>query len=498
VVIYKLDFSLINKFDNLDSKNVFKFFFEISKIPRESGNEKKISEYLVDFAAKRDFLCFSDRFNNVVIKKNATKNFESMPAIILQSHMDMVCVKSENSQHDFLNDGIEIIIDDDFLKSNNTTLGADNGIGLAAMLSILDCNDIQHPELECAFTSEEEIGMTGARNFEISLLNAKIFINLDSADSVIICGCSGSDKICINKDFKLSKNFFDSLYKIKISGLHGGHSAIDIDKNYANAIILMAQLLNEILLHFDVLIIDINSGTKENVIPSSGNIELTFDKKNYFKIINIIDKFKKEISENYADGKNIKIEIEVVNDNKDKEKFGIDKKYLRDILDLILIIPNGITSENLILNKMCNSSNIGILKIDHENKKALINLIMRSSSEYYRYFILKKLEKISNVLNFKMQNLSSSPIWEFKNDSRFLNYSRKIYQEIYDNNNNIFEFTSGGLETSFFKKLKSDLEIISIGPDIIDMHSINERVRISSVEKFYIFLKKLLSEIEKY
>ncbi|MDR1150100.1 MAG: beta-Ala-His dipeptidase [Clostridiales bacterium] len=489
-----LNNNFIKYFINLKSRKVFEFFFEISKIPRESGNETKISEYLVNFALKRNFFYFVDKSNNTVIKKRATGDLKESPEIVLQSHADMVCVKKDNFDHNFLTDEIKIKINGDFLISNNTTLGADNGIGVAIMLAILDSKNISHPKLECIFTAQEEVSMIGARNFDMSLINGQTFINLDGTDNYIGCGCVGTSIISLSKKYNLIKNNFNSLYILKINGLYGGHSAVDIDKNRANAIILTADLLSELLEKKDFLIIDINSGLKENVIPSSCSIKITFDKKDYLDIYKIISDFKNKIKKSYVDSESINITVSEI-DTK-TENYGIDKKYLNDILKLIFILPNGVINNNLISGKIgkYDSSNIAVFETDPKNKKISINCMMRSSNKYYHDFNLNKFRIISDVLGFKIDILSETPIWEPNdNKSKLLNCAKKIYREIYNQKAKI-RFSSGALESCFFKTI-NNLEIISIGPNIIDMHSINEKVSIKSIEKFYLFLIGILDNL---
>ena len=231
-------------FDGLEAKNVFKYFKEICEVPHGSGNEKKLSGYLVELAKKNNLYCERDEFNNLLIKKVASQGYENVNGIILQAHMDMVCVKKENSEHDFENDKLELIVDGNFLRAKDTSLGADDGIGVAIILAVLESKDILHPDIEAIFTVDEERSMLGAKNFDISKLKNKIMFNLDSdEEGCFVVGSGGG----LSNEIIYDVNFINSQqesYVLKISNLLGGHSAVEIDKEHANAIILMARILN--------------------------------------------------------------------------------------------------------------------------------------------------------------------------------------------------------------------------------------------------------------
>ncbi|MFR3072562.1 MAG: beta-Ala-His dipeptidase, partial [Paeniclostridium sp.] len=254
---------------NLKSEKVFYFFKQISMIPRNSGNEKNISNYLLKFAKDRNLDVVQDNSFNIIIKKDATKGYEDFPPVIIQGHMDMVCVKSNDSNHDFKIDPLELkLVDNKYLYANNTTLGGDNGIAIAYGLAILDSDDIKHPKLEFVFTTEEETTMNGAQNLDTNLLEGKILLNIDSEEEgVFTLGCAGG--ILMDSELLLEFEEIKSpTYKIEIGGLLGGHSGIQADRKRANANKLMARLLFEFKKEMDINIISIDGGDKYNSIPN--------------------------------------------------------------------------------------------------------------------------------------------------------------------------------------------------------------------------------------
>lgn len=254
--------------ENLEPKKVFYYFEQISKIPRGSGNEKQVSDYLVNFAKEHNLEYIQDDTLNVVIKKNASKGYENAPSIIIQGHMDMVCEKNGDKIHDFEKDPITLLIDGDYIKADNTTLGADNGIAVAYNLALLDDDNIEHPSIEAVFTSDEEVGMNGAYALDTTKLNSKILINIDSEEEgKLLTSCAGGAKATMNIPIKFeAAPKAKAAYTIKIKDLKGGHSGSDIDKQRANAIKLIARVLNN-LKGIDLNLVNISGGAKDNAIP---------------------------------------------------------------------------------------------------------------------------------------------------------------------------------------------------------------------------------------
>lgn len=476
-------------FDDLEAKNVFKYFYKICEVPHGSGNEKKLSDYLVEFAKKNNLYCERDKFNNVLIKKVASPGYENVNGIILQAHMDMVCVKKENSKHDFENDKLELIVDGNFLCAKDTSLGADNGIGVAIILAVLESKNILHPDIEAIFTVDEERSMLGAKNFDISKLKNKIMFNLDSdEEGYFVVGSGGG----LSSEIIYDINFINSQqksYVLKISNLLGGHSAVEIDKERANAIILMARILNELSKKIKFDLADISGGTAGNVIANCCEAVINFDEKDFDLAKKMIDElvecFKNEFG---LYEKNFLVEIY---ECEKKYDVVLDKNNFDKLVQTIFLMPNGLINRNLNLNGIPEtSSNIGLIKIS--NGKIVITSFARSSCESKLDFIFDKLEFLINIFGGKIKILNKLPAWDYKPDSKLIEFCKKNYGDKAK-----IMVTHGGLECSFFKKIK-DVEIISMGPNIFNCHSVNEKLEIASVERLWKFFKKLLANMKNY
>lgn len=444
---------------NKITNRFLELFYKISQIPRESGNEKKFADFLEMFAKENSLECYRDENNNVLIKKNGNK--ENNEPIILQTHMDMVCVKKENSNHNFEVDPIEIVKNGNIISAKDTSLGADQGIGLSIMLLILESSEITHPDLECLFTSEEETTFNGAVNFDYSKLKGRKLINLDHCkDDSVVIGCDAD--IC-NK-YIFEGEFITSdipSYKINISNVKGGNSGIEIERSSESAIIIMAKLLQELQIEEDVLIYQISGGKSEGDIATSCECIIKT------KIKNLENKIKENLSE-----KNIDIQIDkLINDL----SFSLEdsKKIINEIINLKQGL---ITTKNNIIT----SGNIGI--IETAQNKVIITGILRSIEE-------TDLQK-QNAENYIISKINDFIVKEIYQDSAWIPNINSKLKESYANsyckiNGEYpnFEITHGGLECSCIAKRIPGLDIISIGSIIEDFHTINEKMYISSCEK---------------
>lgn len=480
-------------FEELESRDVFKYFEQISGIPRQSGHEKLISNYLVDFAQANNLEYTRDAFDNVLMKKPASDGYENAPTIILQSHMDMVCVKTSESSHDFSKDPIELVIDGDKLKAKYTSLGADDGIGMAITLAILESKKIQHPNIEAIFTVDEENTMLGAEKFDISQLKSKILFNLDGEDeNIFVAGSGGATNLNITYDVELEKNT-NPAYEIKINGLLGGHSAIEISNEHANAIVLMARIFLKLKskLHFSLA--DIFSGERTNIIPSQATATITLAQKDFDIAKNIIadvtNDFKNEFKNNDP---GLTVEFK-----KSDKKFDLvlADNNLDDLISSILIIPNGVINRNLKLNGVTETSNnIGTIRF--ENKKIIIGSRIRSSMASRDKFVLEQIKSVAKMFGATVEILTTFPAWDYNPESKLISFCKKIYEHSY-NKQPVIEATHGGLECSYFKQIPG-IDIICIGPNIYNCHSVNEVAEIKSIDRFWRFFKQVLAQLKNY
>ena len=450
------------------------FFKEISKIPRESGNEKEISNYICEFANKRNLDYLQDEYGNVIIKKYNGKN----EPIIFQAHLDMVCEKNDNN-HDFKKDPIEIYEEEGFLKAKGTTLGADNGIGVAQILNILD--DSLELNIEAIFTVSEETSMCGAENIDLSPLKGRVLINLDGFDKkTIITESACFYDIIMNLNYKLKETSFSSVYKIKIEGMPGGHSGFDIDKNKGNSCIELAKLLAK----FETINIStFLGGTKFNVIPSQAECEFSTDLR-IEEIYKLINDFKKDFNKRF---KEATISFEQI-EKSDNNKFLSISDSLR-FLNSIITFKHGVYSKTK-SGLITTSENLGVVNLENN----VFKIGVRSSRKIELEDILNYLDNFAEQNNYKIEILSHQPGFETKEDSRLIKALVQAYNNSINDGKLIIKPSHVTLECGFFTEKIADLEVAIISPQIIDAHTTNERVEIESINEcnkwIYEFLKK--------
>jgi len=480
-------------FENLRCSKVLRYFEEISKIPRGSGNEKQISDYVVDFAKKRGLWVKQDKSLNVIVKKPASKGFKSMPTVIIQGHLDMVCEKNKDVVHDFLKDPIEIIYDGDFIKANGTTLGADDGIAVAMSLALLDDISLEHPPLEVVFTTDEEVGMCGATEFDGSLLDGKILLNIDSEkEGVFTGGCAGGMKTHTHLPVKYQKQDMNLVsYAIMITGLKGGHSGIDIDKGRANANILMARLLNSLFYKFDINVNYISGGIKDNAIPREAECVISFDETVLSNIQNDI----KEMNDVFINEfKNNDSEIVIKFNETEKQELCYTKDTVNNIISVVMLLPNGVQTMSFDIEGLTESSNnLGAVKvIDNE---IIFICAVRSSVVSRKYFIYDKIKSVSRLAGGYVTYVGDYPAWEYNENSKIRKVCMETYERLFDKKAEE-EIVHAGLECGIFAKKKKDLDMISFGPDLFDIHTPKERASVSSIERCWIFILEVLKSLK--
>lgn len=474
-------------------KNIFKHFEEISKIPRCSGDEKKISDYLVNFGKDLGLETIQEESLNVIIKKPATKGYENAKTVILQGHMDMVCTKVEGLEFDFANDSIELITQGDLLKAKGTTLGADNGIAVAMIMSILEDESLEHPEIIALITTEEETGMDGVLNLDPKNISGDILINLDSEDEgVALASCAGGVKNVVElpitwKESDAEKTFLN----IEIKGLLGGHSGIEIDKNRANAIKLLGRLLQRIEKEISVDIVKVDGGEKMNAIAKMAQLTLAVYREDESRLKEIVleeeQVFKNEFA--VADP-GIFIEINKVG-NSDKV---FEVKSKNSLIDLLRLIPDGVETMSASIEGLVESSNnIGVIETDDE--KVIISSAIRSSVKSLKDELNSRIDTICNLTGAEMKLIADYPEWQYKVESPVRDLMSQVFKDKFGKELKI-DAIHAGLECGFLKEKLGDIDMVSIGPDIRDVHTPNENLSISSTERVYEFLVEVLKMIK--
>lgn len=477
------------KLNNLKPARVFKYFEEICSIPHGSGNMDRIADYCVEFAKSHSLNYVKDEANNVVIYKNATAGYENAEPVILQGHLDMVCQKLEDRNIDFLSDGLDIFVDGDFVKARGTTLGADNGIAVAMVLAILESDEYKHPRIEAVFTTDEEIGMVGATKLDMSLLSARKMINIDSEEeSAVTVSCAGGSDFKVTMPVNRVKKIGTEITVI-LKGLKGGHSGIEIDKGRVNANMLAGRFLNymEDVVDFDIISVD--GGDKGNAITNLCKMVLC---------VNDVENFVSKAEEYLTIIKNEILEREkefspaVVVDHNGEFQV-LEKELKKAIIYALTCAPNGIIEMSVGIAGLVETSlNLGILTTGNEEITMLFSL--RSNKKSAHEALENALKTFFSVLPCHIETSGHYPPWEFKENSDLQNLYKKVFAERLGYEPEIVAIHAG-LECGTFASALSGLDCISIGPDLYDVHTVNEKMCISSVERIFNVLVALLEEI---
>ena len=461
---------------------VLKYFEEISKIPRPSGITDKIADYLVGFARERGLEYIRDGHDNVIIKKPATRGHESRPTVILQGHSDMVAAVKEGAERNIARDGVEIYRDGDFIKAYNTTLGADDGIAVAYALALLDSNDIPHPNLECVFTSNEEVGLVGASALDASHLQGRIMINLDTGnESIFTVGCAGGVRVNLKLPVKRDA-VCSSCYLLRVEGLLGGHSGTEIHKGRLNAIKIVGELLS---VFGCIKILEIKGGEADNAIPK--NAEAIFCSE---RPLDELIASARSVGEKYTNAEpDIKIEIKAT----EGSRSALSKEDSKKIVSLIVNAPTGVVKMSKEIKGLVDSSlNMGIAALDED--EFLLSFSVRSPREDEKNEIAEKLERLITELGGESHRCGNYPGWAFKSDSPLRELSVQIYKELFGKEPKIL-IIHAGLECGIIADKIPGLDCISIGPNSHDVHTPRESLSLPSTERVYNLIKSVLQRI---
>ena len=483
------------KIEDLKPQLVFKYFSEICKIPRGSGNEKQISNYLTREGKKLGLEVVQDEHYNVLIKKKATPGYENAPTVIIQGHMDMVCEKNKGTDHDFEKDPIKLRVEGNYLYATDTTLGADNGIAVAMGLALLASDNIVHPPLEVVFTADEEESMNGAMNLKGDLFKGSYIINLDSEEEgTITVSCAGgvTALVSIEKEFKDVNS--KVAFNIDVKGLLGGHSGMEINKQRANSNILMGRILNHLLNHANINLdlVQISGGAKNNAIPREADAVILIDEKDeerlkeeLNKILNI---FKNEFKT--SDPK-----IEILCEKSHKTYNEALKDDIRDkIIATIILMPSGIQTMSMDIENLVESStNLGVINNNKDN--FLFEFATRSSVKSLKDEINNKMSLLCKTLDVKLSLGDDYPEWEYAKDSKLEEICINTYEELTGQKPEISAIHAG-LECGLLLDAIKGAQAVSIGPNLYDVHTPNEHLDIKSTNRTWNYLLAILKNIK--
>lgn len=472
-------------YDNLENKRLWKIFGEISAIPRESGNEEGIRQYLLSWAEAHGIKAIVDKAGNVIMKCPATPGFENLPSIALQGHMDMVCVKRAGSSHDFRKDPIEIVSDGTFVSAKDTSLGADNGIAIAIALDIFSDENAKHGPLEGIFTVSEETGLNGAFGIDPENIESRKLVNLDSEEEgIFYIGCAGGIDVVGTKKAYWKKAEGEAV-SVKVSGLLGGHSGGEIHKERANALKLMGRFLNR-LPAFNVA--SISGGTRRNVIPSEAEAVITVNDSEIALTTakNLLEELKGEYK--YSDpGVNLEV-----------KKVAMPEKVLTDavsakLADVLFTSPTGVRSMSTSIKGIVETSdNMAIVSLD--NKEIQVVYSIRSSVESSKLNLSYEIQTILESYGFTSRLGEGYPAWQPNPESCFTKELVEAYRKIVGKEP-VVTAIHAGLECGILNKAIEGMDSISIGPNLFDVHSVNEKVEAASAERIGNFVKEMLKEI---
>lgn len=475
---------------DLNPDKVLSFFEELTKIPRCSGNEKGISDYLVLFAQERDLEVVQDDSLNVIIKKPAAMGYENAAPVILQGHMDMVCEKNKDIKHDFDKDPLEIRIDGDYVYASGTTLGADNGIAIAYGLALLDSHDLKHPPIELLVTTGEETGMYGALALDPKHLKGKILLNIDAEEEgIFLVSCAGGVTNYVNIKTEWERTDKEAL-KLEIKGLKGGHSGMEIIKQRGNANKLLGRLLNTISKEVEFNICHISGGAKNNAIPRESEATITVSSEDIKRVEEVSAKMLKILKDE------LKVQdpdINIIVEKAQAEK-QLTKNITKKIISYLVIAPNGIQTMSEDIKGLVESSlNLGVIVFD-ESKISFVSAI-RSSVKTLKKEIMDRIDSLANLIEAEVINDSNYPEWQYDPDSKIRDLCVETYMEVIGEEPKV-DAIHAGLECGLLKEKMPDVDMISFGPNLYDVHTPYEHMSILSVMKVWKFLKKLLESIQ--
>ncbi|MCH5221891.1 MAG: aminoacyl-histidine dipeptidase [Muribaculaceae bacterium] len=473
---------------------VFSIFDKINQVPRPSKKEEKIRQFLLDFAAENNIEAVCDAIGNIVMRKPATPGKENAPTVVLQSHMDMVC-ESNDKTFDFNTQPIKTIVDGEWLRADGTTLGADNGIGMAASLAVMVDKSLVHGPVEALFTVDEETGLTGANNLGENMIKGTILLNLDSEDDAeIFVGCAGGVDTTCHFTYKQTEAPADYHYfKLDVSGLLGGHSGGDIHLGRANANKLLTRFLYAVGLKHEYALCEIDGGNLRNAIPRAAHAVFGVEKANKEEIRVMFNKYVADVEKEYA---GLEEGLKLTLDSVDRPAFAIDKKTATALVKSVYSAPHGVISMSRDLEGLVETStNLASIKMQ-DDKHIVVTTSQRSSVESRKWDIAYQVESHFLLAGAKVTHGDGYPGWAPNLNSTIMHITSEAYEELYGIKPAI-KAIHAGLECGLFLQKYPYLDMVSIGPTLRDVHSPSERMHIPAVERFWGQLTRTLEKVAK-
>ena len=455
---------------------------------------EKIQAYLLDWAKEAGVEAFQDPAGNIVMRKPATPGMENRKGVIMQAHMDMVPQKAPDSKHNFETDPIETIIDGDWVRANHTTLGSDDGLGVATIMAVMESKDLQHGPIEGLITADEETGMYGANDLPTGELNGDILLNFDTEVwGEFVIGSAGGIDITATLDYKeVETDKEDAAVKVTLKGLKGGHSGIEINEGRANANKCMVRFVREAISELDARLASWQGGNMRNAIPFQAEVVLTLPKENIEALNDLVADWKDEICDEF-EGIETTENIEFFAENVETPKMQVPAEIQDNLVDAIYACHDGVLRMSPSMPEIVEtSSNLAIVEIG--DGKAAIKILARSSHEYYKMYLATMIESCFNMAGMKVEFSGSYMGWNPNPKSDILEHVLKVYKEQNGTDGKV-QAVHAGLECSIILSKYPNLDVVSFGPTLLSPHTANERCQISCVAPFWNLVKQLLTEI---
>lgn len=490
----KLNIIMSSEVRALKPKAIWNKFADLNAVPRPSKKEERVIQFMVNFGESLHLETITDAVGNVIIRKNATAGMEDRKCVTLQSHLDMVHQKNNDTVFDFDKQGIAMVIDGDWVKAKGTTLGADNGMGVAAIMALLESTDIPHPPLEALFTIDEETGMTGAMGLKGGVLQGEILLNLDTEeDDEIDIGCAGGIDVTATRSYKEKQLPKDSkAYTISVNGLNGGHSGMDIHKGLGNANKIMNRLLHNAAINHKIKIAVLDGGSLRNAIPRESNatIVLKSERANAFE-----DAFKILANTIQSELAVTEPNLEITLENTDSPKKVMGSGAQDKVLKSVYAAHNGVYAMSASITDLVETSN-NVARVIVKAGKIKVGCLTRSSVNSAKFDLVQALSATFELAGFDVKCDGDYPGWNPNPNSAILEVLKAKYENIFNEKPNVVA-CHAGLECGILGQNYPDMDMISFGPTIRGAHSPDERVQISSVQKFWTYLLAILADSPK-
>lgn len=482
----------MSEIKNLKPECIWRNFDALTQVPRPSGHLEKVQQFLLDFAKRTGVEAFKDEAENIVMRKPATPGMENRKTVILQAHMDMVPQKDKDSAHNFETDPIQTYIDGDWVKAKGTTLGGDNGLGVAAIMAVLEATDLKHGPIEALITADEETGMYGANRLPEGELEGEILLNLDTEqEGELIIGSAGGVDITATLEYKEAESDKgDAAVKITIKGLKGGHSGLEIGEGRGNANKMMVRIVREAIAEDDAQLASWHGGNMRNAIPREAEAVLTLPKENVEDLKSLVADYQETFNDEY---KGIESGIEVTVEETGLPAYIVPQEIQDNLTDAIYAAHNGVWRYiPSIPNIVETSSNLAIVNI--AEGKAAVKILARSSSETVKDEIATSLESCFSMAGMKVEFGGAYGGWDPDTDSELIKVMRRIYKDLFNEEPKV-QVVHAGLECSIILSKYPKLDICSFGPTLLSPHTPTERAYWPSAPKFWDLLVKTLEEI---